>query len=409
MATHRDRPALLADTLRRGLHRLHLRSGDPSVSPDVRRAMLGHLVERQFTAIYSSLAAVMLILLVALVSAHTWEIAAISALRCASLAVNHRQTRRLAERLARNEPYETELNRLNLDIAIASAIWGAFLLPLEIRDSVSPADLLLVIIILVALCLQSITTAFNRATMQAVMFGSSVLICLKLVLEITEIGLTLALGYAVLLAILATYGRLIERQTRLIVTLQIRNRQTSGRLASLNATLEETLDQLSWIASHDPLTNLRNRRAFELAIQRGEGCIEGIPRYVALLDVDHFKQINDSRGHSFGDQVLQTLGLWLTQWEAESVGRISARWGGEEFIVSFFSESRERTERIIANLNQTCPDLVVAEQDPDFAVTVSIGYAELSSPQDIAMAVKLADEALYRAKNSGRNCWKMAA
>lgn len=160
------------------------------------------------------------------------------------------------------------------------------------------------------------------------------------------------------------------------------------------------------LATTDPLTGLMNRRAFTAAAQRE---VERATRYkspfaVLMLDVDHFKSINDTAGHLAGDSVLRQLGSLLE--EAVRKVDVVARYGGEEFVVIlpetasdggiiFAERLRERIE------NQTYE--IGAERPVH--LTVSIGVATFPSPR-VATTEDFfarADEALYRAKSGGRN------
>jgi diguanylate cyclase (GGDEF)-like protein len=168
--------------------------------------------------------------------------------------------------------------------------------------------------------------------------------------------------------------------------------------------LDEAQVRLKKLASTDELTSLKNRRTimqdleeeFERAErQQGKFCI-------IVLDIDHFKLINDSFGHPFGDLVLQNVSICIkeTLRRYDSVGRI----GGEEFLVispgSDLSDAITLAERILLHIRE----LEVNEDDKAVRVTVSAGAA-LYMPGDkgVQDLLKRADGALYRAKEEGRN------
>ena len=154
-------------------------------------------------------------------------------------------------------------------------------------------------------------------------------------------------------------------------------------------------------ANTDALTGLANRRAFDADLVR---CIAESQRHqrplsLMLVDVDHFKRINDSHGHRAGDLVLSNLGGVLS----ESVREVdyAARFGGEEFAVLLPSTLLEEAEPVMRRLLHNVAGMTVCFEGLCLRVTVSIGLAACNSDAD--ELVQRADAALYAAKNSGRN------
>jgi len=152
----------------------------------------------------------------------------------------------------------------------------------------------------------------------------------------------------------------------------------------------------------DALTNLANRRAFEtianheIARQRRYGGIFSL----ALLDLDGFKEINDSKGHRTGDEALRLFAkaIRANTREADSVARI----GGDEFIVLMPNTAAEVAVSLCHHLRT-----VVATRmaEAGFAVTVSIGTATLTQPpESVESVIAWADAAMYEAKKNGKNC-----
>ena len=160
--------------------------------------------------------------------------------------------------------------------------------------------------------------------------------------------------------------------------------------------MERTNNQLSYEASHDALTGLYNRTAYEAL--RGE--VVGHNIALILLDVDRFKEVNDTYGHDIGDKVLvRVAGVLRDSFrEADRICRI----GGDEFCVIMMGATSSLTEVIrkkIANASQILD--VVEEGVP--AVTVSVGCAFSDQLREDESLFKNADRALYRVKNNGRN------
>jgi diguanylate cyclase (GGDEF)-like protein len=155
-------------------------------------------------------------------------------------------------------------------------------------------------------------------------------------------------------------------------------------------------------AMRDPLTGMLNRQALLECLQRvhGDCARTGEPYSVAMLDVDHFKKINDNHGHSVGDQVLVHLCRRLTRLVGPNDA--VARYGGEEFVIVMPQTSLPQALLIAQRIVQ---DAFKPEDNPSLpACTISIGLAEWSSAGEAMDAIiARADTALYEAKANGRN------
>ncbi len=153
-------------------------------------------------------------------------------------------------------------------------------------------------------------------------------------------------------------------------------------------------------ARTDPLTGLCNRRALEECLS---GEIARRKRYaeefsIAIIDIDHFKNINDTQGHMVGDQIIKSVAQELDREARES--DIVARFGGEEFVIvmphSELSGAGITAERIRQQIEKNCSEIA--------SVTVSMGIATAMDEDDAEGLMTRADEALYQAKRDGRNC-----
>lgn len=165
--------------------------------------------------------------------------------------------------------------------------------------------------------------------------------------------------------------------------------------------LEDANNTISRLAATDELTGLYNRRYFNEQLQNSLSAARrhDHPLSLVLIDLDHFKQVNDSFGHGGGDQVLQKFSQ-LLQEMVRSEDTL-ARWGGEEFILLLpHTELEQATvlaERIRTALSQLCCSEAPA------VITASFGVASLQPDEDGSSLIKRTDEALYRAKQHGRN------
>jgi diguanylate cyclase (GGDEF)-like protein len=159
-------------------------------------------------------------------------------------------------------------------------------------------------------------------------------------------------------------------------------------------------DVMSIAANIDHLTGTSNRRAIAHALQHalGESQIAGVELAIILLDIDNFKQINDTYGHDVGDQVLIDIaGLLRQQLRAtDTLGR----WGGEEFIVVVTETNLAATVQLAERLRAAIAD---HSQPLVGRVTLSFGVAKALAGDTPDTLIKRADEALYRAKQQGRN------
>ena len=157
-------------------------------------------------------------------------------------------------------------------------------------------------------------------------------------------------------------------------------------------------------ATKDPLTKCYNRRQFE---ELAKNEIQRSRRYnhpfcLFMIDADHFKNVNDTHGHAVGDLVLQALADCCRRTLRES--DIVARFGGEEFVILLPEASIENAFRVAERLRIKISKLVVKnEQNQDVQFTVSIGLVSSTVTDDIPEMLKMADEALYVAKENGRN------
>ncbi|MDH4874595.1 PleD family two-component system response regulator [Pseudomonas sp. BN515] len=128
---------------------------------------------------------------------------------------------------------------------------------------------------------------------------------------------------------------------------------------------------------------------------------EGKPLCFAMLDIDHFKKVNDTYGHPMGDRVIKSLALFLKQRlrKTDHIGR----YGGEEFAVVLPDTDLEAAHRVLEEIRRRFAEIRYPAQPNDLSCTFSCGIAQLRDDLDINQLSQQADEALYRAKHGGRN------
>ncbi|SRR5260370_1768999 len=192
----------------------------------------------------------------------------------------------------------------------------------------------------------------------------------------------------------------IELITRVHNLLELRARQID--LAKAN-------EQLYFLATTDQLTNLKNRRFFleKLEFEVERSCRYARPCSVAVIDADRFKAVNDIYGHDIGDKVLQTLSQTLLD-ELRSVDHVG-RLGGEEFAILLPETDKESALDICRRLLSRIRGAKVMANAREINFTVSMGLTGIVQTGDAADAVlKRADQALYRAKELGRDRCEVA-
>ncbi len=174
------------------------------------------------------------------------------------------------------------------------------------------------------------------------------------------------------------------------------------RLVRQKAELAEALSLISQLATRDDLTGLANRRHMLdlMNKERQRSMRSGAPFCLALVDLDHFKRINDRHGHAAGDDVLRAFAR-----EASATIRASdalARWGGEEFVLMLPDTRAALARQGLERLRQRCASGLTAGAAGE-RVTVSIGVAEHRAGETVEQTLERADRALYEAKAQGRD------
>lgn len=190
--------------------------------------------------------------------------------------------------------------------------------------------------------------------------------------------------------------------------------ETEIRVASLSRTqdsLRAELDNANKLALVDPLTRLWNRGGIYNLLERewSEAQRQQTPITLVMADIDHFKKINDTRGHAMGDAVLRSIAKRLLSGlrDEDAVGRV----GGEEFLIILTGASPDKAMETVERLRESIASTPLETEEGPYAITMSFGLVS-THPQEGKKAedlVKRADEALYCAKGNGRNRVELAA
>ena len=201
-----------------------------------------------------------------------------------------------------------------------------------------------------------------------------------------------------------SYGQEIALQTKRVGQLSYNRKMLAFMSHFIRVTEEELFyanQRLSQLASRDALTNLLNRREMERLLKAAvaKSQEDRTPLSVILMDVDHFKGVNDTYGHDMGDQALLIVADAISG--AIRGSDAGCRWGGDEFFIILQGASLQVAGRVGERIRRT---VETAEMPFDGHVTVSVGVAPFNTESDNELQLfKNADEALYQAKRAGRN------
>jgi len=202
----------------------------------------------------------------------------------------------------------------------------------------------------------------------------------------------------------------------IVLSIQMRKRKLAEKkLAELNNALEDKIVQrtialessnrallklnsrMENLANTDDLTLIPNRRHGHRILDR-LNYIDGVDYSIALMDIDHFKKVNDLHGHELGDQVLQLISQTISQSIRPS--DTICRWGGEEFLLIMPTTTIDNALHTCERVRQA---IACTPMPPLEAITISIGISNKLQARSINELLRQADKALYKAKNQGRN------
>ncbi len=174
-------------------------------------------------------------------------------------------------------------------------------------------------------------------------------------------------------------------------------------IVSIVYTVNIFQSRLEEMASTDKLTGLGNRSTFEIVFKQAIARFERTPApfSLILIDIDHFKSINDSFGHLAGDDVLKKFADHIRTQTRQS--DILCRWGGEEFVILAPECGLNDAVRLADNIRQSVLEQRFIENMPDHEITISAGVAEIRTNESSEQIISRADNALYTAKQNGRN------
>ena len=299
--------------------------------------------------------------------------------------------------------------RHDLLVAAATLVWA--LLPFGFEGVVSPANLAVVVYgALIALAVLSVSYIAALPACAVALVATVVPLVAFMLMQHTFIDSTMALATVMFGFTMQARLRISHRTLLEALAAQRENAALVQELEGYRRTLEyenallgDSLRDASQAANHDSLTGLFNRRYLTAFAQPLAALVleEREPVTVLIVDIDHFKRVNDSRGHPAGDEVLravaQMLGARLRDLDC------LARYGGEEFVVVLRRCDVNRGRRIAEALRHNIASAEIDTDDGTVSITVSIGIAQWGPGEQLDEVVQRADRTLNRAKQAGRD------
>ena len=253
------------------------------------------------------------------------------------------------------------------------------------------ALLLLMVILLFSMFTNTPKQLFRACVFAGLSFGAAMSwVAWEARAQPNAAAMQLVYGCVLLLA-LSSVGLMIHQMHRL-------RRQAQER----QQELAEALERIRELATHDELTGLINRRRMLeiMHTEKHRSVRSGRGFCLAMIDIDHFKRVNDRLGHVAGDEVLSEVASVIAAGLRET--DIVARWGGEEFLVMFTDTDEDAAERVLQRIQGTLTQTPVTQSDPSLRVTFSAGVGNHLRDETLTRTIDRADRALYAAKAAGR-------
>lgn len=299
-------------------------------------------------------------------------------------------------------PAQRGLWRIYNGLAFCSgSLWAGLMLPVvaTLGKDINATFVCVIIIASVAVTSMVIATRWTGF----VCFLAGVILCLlpQTIFHIDATGPIPMVATIALIPALWTLAAAVHRQDRAMIRTQLEKEHLSQELA-------RALEKAEFLANRDSLTGLYNRRAFEAVAQSVRAETATDPICFVLIDLDHFKSINDRHGHATGDSVLQKSAALIvdSMRPTDVLGRgdgAVARWGGEEFLLLLPHCALPLAVQIAERLRGKLAALTDPSWPADLRVSGSFGVACWRPEAGLHQCISDADQAMYRAKAAGRN------
>lgn len=317
-------------------------------------------------------------------------------MRLLALSATRLSWNNIRRRLDLGQPLEPAMKLLAVMLFFGGMSWAFLVLPLFINPFVHPSRLVIGGGTLIAVAIITSMISPLKTAIIAYVGGFTVTMAVGLLFVPVGMILPIAAGMTMLFTAILIFAFANARQRQFAADMLVENRRLSERLT-------EALAHSEFMAAHDPLTGLFNRRAlFE------RGLVDRATNdrtHMLIVDLDHFKQLNDKHGHDMGDRALIAAAAFMRDaLRAYSAGEHCAiRLGGEEFAVFLDEADGKRALKFAEDLRDGLARLHEELELPPGTISASIGMAQHMRGEPVATTLSRADAAMYDAKSHGRN------
>ena len=358
--------------------------------------------ERESDLMGTGLAASFTLLALAWFAGAFWPMLAVVGFRTLAECAAQWASRAMIERLSQGQDIQSLKRRAEFVVIFAGAGWGMATWPTQGADLASFAAVLIFLAVQLSAIVAMILAVPSPDSFKRWLMGWLAAVAAPAFAGYGIIQIVVALTCGVFAYALVWLSRRLHLQLRQMIALQFENRDLADELGELNTALAHSLALAERNARCDSLTGLPNRRAFEEAIVKLHQDSGTVGRHLLLIDLDHFKSINDRFGHASGDVVLASVSVAIEgQMRA---GECCARWGGEEFVALLLECDVDAALARVESLRRQIGAMIVPGlPQAALPVTASIGIAPWKAQESLESVVARADAAMYQAKHHGRN------
>ena len=289
---------------------------------------------------------------------------------------------------------------------VGAAIWGLMLGPISDSSLIGPERAIITAVIMVTITTSCLVTRNSAGMPKAVIAGFMITAFSIFVYYYAQNGAAmLATTFLMLLGLI----HLVSKAQNVAIR-SLKNEMENKRLTKF---LAKALDSAQYLSRHDSLTGLLNRRDFEAVANQLSAKNSRARMAIIMIDLDHFKSVNDKFGHATGDEVLKTAAEIIkssVRSQNMSVGKdeAMARWGGEEFVIALASTGLDEAALVAGRICKALCEYRDASWPDGLTLTGSLGVAEWNKTEGLNEAIDRADLAMFDAKAAGRNQIKTA-
>lgn len=284
---------------------------------------------------------------------------------------------------------------------LSGVIWGLMIGPIAEAGDTGGAKTVISITLIVTVALAAVVAADAPQLIRALLAGFAITAISTGIYHYDHFGSRVVFAIILFPPTIYYLSRALGKRAQSALQTEMEN-------VVLNQKLSEALSISEYLSAHDSLTGLLNRRDFERMAEELRTRTKASDMAIIMVDLDHFKQINDRYGHSLGDDVLKTTAR-LMQFQLRGLegsadsGQAIARWGGEEFIIALANCATDDVVRISENIRCSLENYRNADWPKDLKLSGSFGVTYWLEHEPLDAAIQRADKAMYKAKSEGRN------